>query len=332
MFMQKVYRLLTIVLVVPLISCGGSSVELSYDGPTINVPDFIPPSHSPTTVISIGPITAMSSISVNGATYDTDTATITLNGKPGVPDDLHPGYVVAVYGTLDAGWKSGTAERISFNANVVGPVEGVDPVDRRLSIMGQRVRIDMDTRIAPPLDADSLFNLTIGTTIQVSGLLNVDGEIIATHIQLENGQESFQVIGEVSEIDHGEMTFKINGLTVDYSNTLLMDLPDGAPSRGLVVIARGSLDSDGFLQVAELTSHMQTSEFVTGSLVQLTGFIMRYNLNTELFVNSLGVETAFHTIFHNGLFSDLVLGIKVEIDGRWGIGNSVIAEEIWLGN
>ncbi|MET0070053.1 MAG: DUF5666 domain-containing protein [Candidatus Thiodiazotropha sp.] len=330
MFRKKIYQLLTIALVIPLISCGGSSVELSYDGSTINVPDFTPGTESPTAVVSIGPITAQSGLTVNGVVYDTNNAAIRINGEPGTVDDLHPGYVVAVHGMLDAGWKSGTAERISYNANVIGPIEDADPAARRLSVMGQRVRIGADTRFEPPLDSDALFNLTVGTPVQVSGLLNVDGEIIATHVQMETDRENVQVIGEISELDYAAMSFRINGLSVDYGGTLIMDLPGGAPNQGMVVIARGSLDSNGELQVSELTSHRNTSEFLNGSLVQLTGFVMHYNPGVQLFVNSLHIETEFHTIFHNGLFSDLSLGIKVEVDGRWGIGNRVIADQLWF--
>ncbi|MBT2988571.1 MAG: DUF5666 domain-containing protein [Candidatus Thiodiazotropha sp.] len=332
MFRKKMYQLLTIVLVVPLISCGGSSVELSYDGPTINLPDFTPGTASPTAVVSIGPIAAHSGLTVNSVVYDTNNATITINGEPGVVDDLRTGYVVAVHGMLDAGWKSGTAERIAFNANVIGPVEGTDPVGRRLAVMGQRVQIGADTRIEPPLDSDALFNLTNGTPVQVSGLPKVDGEIVATHVQIESNLENVQVVGEISDLDYAAMSFRINELSVDYGSTLIMDLPGGAPNEGMVVIARGSLEGSGVLQVSELMSHVDTSEFVTGSLVQLTGFIARYNPGVQLFVNSLDIETAFHTIFHNGLFYDLSLGIKVEIDGRWGIGNRVTAEQLWFLN
>ncbi|MEW8508809.1 MAG: DUF5666 domain-containing protein [Candidatus Thiodiazotropha sp.] len=329
---RKIYQLLILVLVVPLISCGGSSVELSYDGPTINVPDFTPATESPTAVVSIGPITTQSSLTVNSVVYETNAAVVTINGEPGIADDLRPGYVVAVHGMLDAGWKSGTAERISYNANVIGPVEGTDPVGRRISAMGQSVRISPDTRFSPPLDADSVFDLTHGTPVQVSGLPNVDGEIVATHVQIGPVRENVQVIGDISALDYGAMRFRINDLNVDYSGTLIMDLPGGTPNQGMVVIARGSLDSDGELQVSELMSHVDTSEFVSGSLVQLTGFVMRHNPGVRLFINSLDIETEFHTIFHNGLFSDLSLGIKLEIDGRWGIGESVIADQLWFVN
>ncbi|MEW7990855.1 MAG: DUF5666 domain-containing protein [Candidatus Thiodiazotropha sp.] len=332
MFRKKIYRLLTIALVIPLISCGGSSMELSYDGTTINVPDFTPGTASPTQVVSIGPITAQSGLTVNSVVYDTGNATIRINGEPGTVDDLHPGYVVAVHGMLDAGWKSGTAERIAYDANVIGPIEEADPAGRRLSVMGQRVQIGADTRFEPPLDSDALFNLAVGTPVQVSGLTNADGEIVATHVQMDPDREKVQVIGKISELDYAAMGFRINGLNVDYGSTLIMELPGGAPGHGMVVIARGSLDSDGELQVSELMSHVDTSGFSAGSLVQLTGFVTRYNPGVRLFVNSLDIETEFHTIFHNGLFSDLSLGIKVEVDGRWGIGNRVIADQLWFLN
>ncbi|MCU7918536.1 MAG: hypothetical protein KZQ95_09290 [Candidatus Thiodiazotropha sp. (ex Epidulcina cf. delphinae)] len=333
MFRQIIFKLFTLLLVVPLMSCGGSSVELSYEGPTINGPDFSSTTPQlPTAVVSIGPISGLSRLIVNSVAYDTGVAGIRINGKPGVPDDLRVGYVVTINGMLDTAWKSGTADQISFNANIIGPVESVDPVRRRLLIMGQSVWIDADTRFAPPLDLNSLFNLTNGALIQVSGLSDANGEVVATHVQLVTSQKNFQVIGGVSGINFGTQTFRINGLTVDYNSTLVMNLPGGAPSNGMVVIARGSLGTDGELQVSELTSHIDTSEFVTDSRVELTGYIMRYDLDTDFFVNGLSMETEFHTIFHNGMRTDLALGVKIEINGRWSTSDTVIAEAIWFGN
>jgi hypothetical protein len=332
MFMQNIFRLLPLLLVVPLISCGGGDVEMSYDGPTINVPDFSPASRTPTAVVSIGPITSLSGITVNSVEYDTSSASVTINGEPAVADQLRPGYVVAVYGTLDAGWKSGTAERISYNANAIGPVEGVDPVGQRLTIMGQSVRIGAETRFTPPLDFDSVFDLPDGTRVQVSGLPNADGEITATHVQVETDSGNAQAVGEISAIDHGSMRFRINELTVDYSRTLIMDLPNGAPNLGMTVIARGSPGKDGELQAFELKDAVDRSNIATDTLVQLTGFVSRYIRNNALFVNGFKVEIEFHTLFHNGMFANLSHGIRVEIDGRWGIGNSMTASEIWFAN
>ena len=325
------FKVLVLVLVIPLVSCGGGGIEFNYEGPTFIGPD---PSSStsqlPTDVVSIGPIARLASFAVNGVTYDTRTAGITVNGETGVLSDLNTGYVVIVKGSLETAWTSGTADQISFDANVIGPVESVDPVRRQLLVMGQRVRIDANTRFAPPFDLDALFSVSTGTPLQVSGLSDANGDIIATHVRTVTNRQDYQVIGAVSGIDYGKLTFRINDLTVDYSSALVINLPSGAPSNAMALIARGTLGTDGIFYVSELVNRVDTADFVDDSHIALTGYITRYKSDTDFSVDGLPVTTEFRTIFLNGLRRDLTLGAEVEIDGRWSGSGKVIAETIWF--
>ena len=196
--------------------------------------------------------------------------------------------------------------------------------------MAQSVRIVTDTRFTPPLNPNFLSSLTAGTAVQISGLPNANGEIVATHVKLTTEQQDFQVIGAVSEIDFGELMFKINGLTVDYSSAVVLDLPGGAPSNAMEVLARGALSPNGVFLVSELTTNVQPSGFATDSRIEIAGYIMRYNSDTDFLINSLRVTTELRTIFYYGMGSDLTLGARVQIYGRWSSSGQLVAEEIWF--
>lgn len=331
MFKQTIFQLFMLLLTFVLVSCGDGSVELSYEGTTINVPDYPPTTTQlPTAVASIGPISWLSSMIVNGVVYDTSVAGVTINGETGVLDDLLIGYVVTVNGTLDAAWETGSADLISFNASVVGPIESVDPIGRRLLIMGQSVRINTDTRFAPPLGPNSLSSLMAGTVVQISGLPDANGEIVVTHMKLSTEQQDFQVIGAVSEINFGELMFNINGLTVDYNSAIVLNLPGGTPSNAMEVLVRGTLSPNGVFQISELTTNVQPSGFATDSRIEIAGYITRYNSDTDFFINGLRVTTELQTIFYYSMHSDLTLGARVQINGRWSGSDKLVAEEIWF--
>ncbi|MCU7930863.1 MAG: hypothetical protein KZQ90_08685 [Candidatus Thiodiazotropha sp. (ex Codakia rugifera)] len=331
MFRKIIFQLFMLLLVFALVSCGDGSVELSYEGPTINVPDYPSTTNQlPTAVASIGPMSWLSKMIVNEVVYDTSAAGVTINGETGVLDDLLIGYVVTVNGTLDAAWETGSADLISFNANVVGPIESIDPIGRHLLIMGQSVRIDTDTRYVPPLDSNSLSSLMAGTAVQISGLPDANGEIVVTHMKVSAEQQHFQVIGTVSEINFGELIFKINELTVDYSSAVVLDLPGGAPSNAMEVLARGTLSPNGVFQVSELTTNVKPSEFATDSRIEITGYITRYNSDSDFFINGLRVTTDLRTIFYYGMHNDLTLGARVQVNGRWNGSGKLRAQEIWF--
>src|SRR5919106_4552124 len=67
-------------------------------------------------VVASGPVTGLGSIVVTGITFNTEDATITVNGQPGSAADLRVGHVVTVRGTLDPRGTVGTAETVVFES------------------------------------------------------------------------------------------------------------------------------------------------------------------------------------------------------------------------
>jgi hypothetical protein len=86
-----------------------------------------------------GPITGFGSVIVNGVRFSTTGATILVNGVAATEADLAIGQVVRVEGTVDAGGTTGTAQSVTFEDNVTGPIESIDLASGRL-VAGQPVQ------------------------------------------------------------------------------------------------------------------------------------------------------------------------------------------------
>ncbi len=312
-----------------LTACGDSHIE----GGTTNFPDFEwPPSDQPAEVVSIGPISALPKAIVNGVSYNTSEATVTLNGTTGVFTDLKIGHIVTINGRLNRGWATGFADCVEFEANVLGPVEHIDTSLHRIVVMGQSVLFDPDTAFDAGIDPHSLTGLSVGALVQVSGFSTAGGEIVATRVEPAPGNSEFQIIGAVEALDIGNFTFRINGLVVDYSNAMIIDLPDGMPADSMKVILRGSLTADGRFVVAQMMDFAPGRNIAASTQMEITGYISSYQSDTDFEVNGFPVTTDFQTMFYSGKRRDLRLGEKVEIEGRRTASRAIIAGRIGFGS
>jgi hypothetical protein len=207
---------------------------------------------------TFGAITALNSLTVNGIDYDTDAASVYINGLPANVADLKVGQVVALESGVNFSDATGRADKIEYSASVIGPVEDIDATLKRLTVMGQTILTNADTVFDASIDPDTFAGLTLGTASQISGFRNTDGDILATRIEPEATNTGVQLIGSVAGLDLANMLFSVNRLTVDYSRATVIDLPMGMPANGLLVIVRGSL-TNGILTVDEITENVTTA-------------------------------------------------------------------------
>ena len=115
--------------------------------------------------ISQGPINGFGSVIVNGVRYTTTGATITIDDRPGTESELRAGQVVRVEGTVDASGTAGTARSISFNDDVEGPVQSIDPAVAQLVVLGQTVQVGRATSFDDSISPRSLEGLAVGDRI-----------------------------------------------------------------------------------------------------------------------------------------------------------------------
>ena len=136
---QCVFWLTTLV----LSGCGDSSV--SVDAPKVPDVQNVQNLFDTESLSSVGMVSELGSVTVNGINYFTFGTIVTVNGESGSVSDIKLGHVVSLTGELNDGEKSGNADRIDQYAMVVGPVEFLDAEAGQLIVMGQVIHTDQNT-------------------------------------------------------------------------------------------------------------------------------------------------------------------------------------------
>lgn len=304
-------RLMMMLLVFLLTACSSSQ------GPGIERGGAVP-------TVSFGEISAFSSVFVNGVRYETGNATITVNGQNATETDLAVGHVVQVEGTVDVSQASGIATRITFDSNVVGAIATIDTDS--LMVLGQRVLVGANTSFGRSIVPASLDGLSVGTLIEVSGLVRPNGDIAATRLELAMPGAEPKVLGEVSNLDQATSSFTINGLTIDFSAANLVGLPNGQPENGITVEVRGVVDAASVLVASRV--ELKALEINEGDRVEIEGFVSRFASPSDFDVLGIPVTTDSQTQFEGGSAADLALGVRLEVQGVLDERGVLIAEEV----
>ncbi|MCU7914434.1 MAG: hypothetical protein KZQ65_00690 [Candidatus Thiodiazotropha sp. (ex Gloverina cf. vestifex)] len=286
------------------------------------------------TGVSMGRVTQVGSVYVNGIQYNTDTATFTVDGVANPTlSDISVGMVVRVTGSSDPTAGTGVADTVEYDSLLTGPVDcAFDPIDcpNQLSAMGQTVNINADTVYedntggSRPLIED----LVIGDVIEVSGFTDGETGILATRIEVETSGQN-KVTGIVMPVD--TTSFMIERLTINLLGTTL-----SLPSAGSYVEVTGNnppnpttleftpssieILGSGDGTVADDGEEVEIEGQIT---VGFDGGTNRFSLNSQI------VEVLPGTEFEPGSLtsSDLTAGRIIEVEGVMN-GTILLAEEI----
>ena len=281
-------------------------------------------------IISVGAITALGSVVVNGAEFDTSNAVIIVEGEIiGIGDDivldnLDIGMVVTVEGTGSVDEENLVADRVIYNDNVEGPVQSITVVNdtrKDIVVLGQTVILNTVTVFKGTTFGDIAEN----DVVEVSGLSDDTGDIWATFIEKTDGV-IFEVTGFVESLDDPvQETFKINALTVDYSSADTSGLPGGVLANGLLVEVEGTLNGPVMeADVIELGDELEEED---ADEIEVTGFVTDVVSAFEFTVGTQVVQTDADTVFVDGTAADIVLGQKLEAEGTLE-GGILFAEEV----
>ncbi len=326
--MNALRFLLTTVFAVTLLGCGGGGGSDST--PVITPPPPPPPSGGiGRNGIAFGPVSNFGSIVVNGVTYNTDAATFTINDAAGTQDDLRVGDVVTVKGTIDDNGTTGTADTVSFDDLVKGPVDSIDTAGNSLVVLGQTVLVSPDTSFDDSFSPASLDGVSVGQIVEVSGQIDANDNIVATRIEPKPAGTQFEVHGTVSALDAAQMQFALRGLIVDFSGATLDNFPSGQISNGDFVEAKGSsLGAAGELVATRVELESIVPGANAGDRVEVEGFITRFVSSTDFDVASIPVTTNASTVFEGGVAADLGLNVKVEVEGDIDANGLVTATKV----
>lgn len=294
-------------LVLALVSCGGAGSDILAGGGIGGSGNT-----------SVGPITALGSIFVNGIEFQTTNATVTIDGVNSGEKELQVGMVVKVEGTVNADGKTGKADTVIFDHNAAGPINSIDLGRGTLEVMGQTVVVDAQTIIAGmPGNTPVLADLAANDIVEISGLADADGNIIATRITLKTAGRQSAVSGRVSSL--ASTTFKINALAVDYSKSMLRKFGPGGIQPGDIVDVTGNLTSPTTL-LADVIEK-KSSDLKDNNGIKLEGFIdsLYYtgqSISGFTIITQFGlqrVELDASTIFSGGKF--IKSGDRVQVEG-----------------
>lgn len=296
-----------------LVGCGGGSEGTQLGG--IEGTGF-----------AMGTVTGFGSILVNGITFSTSGTTFTIDGQAGTQADLRVGDVVSVLGPIDAGGATGTANTVTFDDNVEGPVESVNVASGLLIVLGQTVRVDGGTAFDDGVQNCALETLPVGQVVEVSGFRDTAGTVRATRIECKAAGGELEVTGTIEALDTNQRRFRIAALTVDYSQAQLQNFPGGEPANGQMVEVKGAMLNAGVLVATRVEFKDPSIPVNDGDRVELEGLITRFVSATDFDVAGQRVTTVVGTRFENcGSPFNPPLNTKVEVEGT--LSNTIISAQ-----
>jgi hypothetical protein len=298
------------------------------------------------TSVASGPITGFGSVFVSHTEYETTDTSMLVDGQPGNQRDLKQGMLVRVTATVTE--RSGTnaplrtADTLVYEDTLEGIVQSVTPTGSHLVVLGQSVTITPATLIDTRIPGGTVLNLVPGRDlVEISGFVLGDGVIRATLIDLKmldatTATPDYQVKGLITNHQVDQRTFEIGGLTVDYRNALVQDLPD--PSSGvwdglLVDVIGMQVSSEaGSAPRLRLTATRVRLEGLGTSDSEdavVEGFVTRVLSPGNFFLGNLQVVSNAETVVQGGTNTDILVGVHLEVHGRL-VGGILTAAKVEL--
>jgi hypothetical protein len=278
-------------------------------------------------VLSIGPVTAIGSVTVNGIRFEDTAANITGDDTTKVLADIRKlGATLKIKGRLNDDGITGVAERIEIENEIRGAIGAITLPDS-FTVLGQTVFVDGGTVFADTTGLTGASPLAVNDIVEVHGARDAAGHIRATRV--EN-------LGAVVVVD--ELKGTITAKTGTTSGTLDIGGATYSFDTNTVVVPAGAAFIVGTLVEVHLSGTLVTRlevedldepEFEPAEGVEshvegfVTGFV---SLSSPFSVGGRLVD-ASAAKFEGGLPADLANDVKVEAEGHV-IGGLLVAERI----
>ena len=277
---------------------------------------------------SVGTITGFGSVFVNGVRFNTSNAEIIINEQQAAESDLALGMVVAVSRTSSS---SSTASRVEFEENVKGPVD-VNDNSGTFSALGQTIITNAQT----VFDNGGLAALVPGVVVEVSGFRDNNDNIIATFVENKGAPgnvSSFEVIGNVRNLNTGTMTFQIDDLNVNYGSANLNDFASGMPSEGQLVEVKDEtkvyVANSLSLNATEVEPQVPLGGDVNpGDEIEIENIVTQVISATAFVLGGVTVITNANTQFLFGTADQIVVGTRLEAEGSINGAGMLVARKI----
>lgn len=297
-----------------LAACGGGGGSSSVAGGGIGG-----------TGITSGTVTGFGSVFVNGIEFETAGASRDVDDRVsisnGSDDDqvLGIGMVVTIIGTVNADGVTGTAESISYDDAIEGPVaaapvEDADGLTKTFSIFTTTIIVARNSTVFAGTDYDSLARDDL---LEVSGYFDASGNLSATRIEKEGvlvlGNSEVELRGNVGGFD-GIDTFTLNGVTVTFdAMTEFEDLP-GSVQNGQFVEVEGTLITATSIDATRI--ELETEGFDDNvAEASIEGLVTDFKGLNDFRVAGQQVNASNADFEPASLLNTLANGVQVEVEG-----------------
>lgn len=299
------------------------------------------------TGIASGQITDFGSIFVNGIEFDCrggsiesddDSISATSSGddvcnRARTQGLLGKGMIVSVEGSIDdVNRTTGRATKVRFRNDFQGPISSsnIDLTNNTIGVAGQTILVDDSTKFE--IGATEIVGLAglqqlslsaANTVIEVSGLPNGSGQLLATRIETKSGvgNSDFEIKG-IANVSGGTIT--VGSLTINVGSFSNPAIANGACVELKGTIAAGTLTLSRAPHRDDDCDGLQNS---TGSTkAEVEGIVNGFTSATSQFkVGLQSVAVSSSTTYRNGVVDDLANGVKVEAEGpiSGGVLNAV---------
>ena len=289
-------------------------------------------------ITATGTITGFGSVILDDVKFETSSSTFDVDDNPDSTEDaLALGMRVTIKGTLNADGVTGTADSITYDDELQGPVSDpvndVDADNKTITVLGITValnrnttRFDTDEPIAGTFDFDSIAQ---GNNIEISGYLNSSNQLVATRVELEDetfdfNNDTVEVRGTVSNLISDNFTLNLLGISSATVNVVTSPGTEyeltGELSDGILVEVEGKC-TDANCDTIDAKSVEEESEgFEDDGDVEIKGFITRYDSDSNFDVDGLLVDAS------NAQFepASLVLAQDMFVEVEGTVTNNVL--------
>ncbi|WP_455206557.1 DUF5666 domain-containing protein [Kaarinaea lacus] len=291
---------------------------------------------------TVGQITGFGSVYVNGVKFNTNQATVFIDGVQAAESNLSVGMVVTVVGSVNDDGVYGTANTVSakteveglvFENNIVGGIGNIN-------VMGQVVNISNDTKFKSEVTGIVVIDDLVAdsSVVEVSGYSDGQGKIYATYVKaVSSGGTSAAEVklhGIVKNLsgDAASGSFNIGNSTIQVNydgSTIFKDMLRGELANDIYVSIESSNYSGGVV-LASIIEKEDPSNEGTGTDMEFEGVVTNTaNIaSNEFSVNGRIVRFDAGTTFDGGDQNNIQLEVKLEVDGKVQADNSILADKI----
>lgn len=274
--------------------------------------------------VAVGPITGFGSVFVNGIEFATGGTSITVDGSAASESALKIGQMVEVRGTLNSTSNTGTATSIAASDQFEGPVQAVDLPGLNFTLLGNVIRVTGTTVFDNSFATPSLAGLTVGQWVEVSGLRNSAGEVVATRIEPRQANGEIELNGAVTALDTAARSFRLGGSTVNYAAATV----SGALANNVCAEVKGSTFTGTTLNATRVEVKSCTLTTASNDVGKIEGFVTRFASATDFDVGTQKASTTATTTYVGGVAADLALNKRIEVEGTFNASGVLVASKI----